>query len=402
MKVMQVHNYYHKPGGEDQVFADECAMLEAHDHQVLRYTEHNKTVTRQGKLALGVKAVWNQRRYRELYKLFQRIQPDVVHVHNTLPLISPAIYYAAQALGLPVCQTLHNYRLLCPNALFFRNDKVCEKCLERILAWPGIIFACYRESRPATMVVALINIFHRLMGTWKNKIDAYIALTEFSRKIFIRAGFPKNKIMVKPNFSKCNPPQSGTEDCKVREGALFVGRLSREKGVETLLKAWEKVGNSMPLNIAGDGPLAPYVRNIASEKYGISWLGQKPHQEIYKLMSKAEILVFPSEWYETFGRVAIEAFSQGTPVTASRIGACAEIVDHGRTGLCFKAGNAQDLAKRVVWASKHSDEMLLMGRNARKEYEAKYTPTRNYNMLMEIYEQTIENHARKQYRSNKF
>ena len=399
MKLILVHNYYQQPGGEDQVFASESELLKAHGHQVLHYTVHNDTADFQHKLALGVKAVWNQRRFRELFNLFQKIQPNVVHVHNTLPLISPAIYYAARALRIPVCQTLHNYRLLCPNALFFRNDKVCVKCRDRHIAWPGIIHACYRKSRPATMVVALINIVHRLLGTWKNTIDLYIALTKFSKQIFINAGIEKNKIVVKPNFAENPLSLPGNNDRKAREGALFVGRLSREKGVQTLLKAWEKIGNRMPLKIAGNGPLAPYVEKMVTDNSGITWLGQRPHKEIYRLMATSEILIFPSEWYETFGKVAIEAFSQSTPVIASRIGACAEIVDHGRTGLHFEAGNARDLSERVDWIRRHPHEITRMGYNARTEFEAKYTPEKNYSTLMEVYHQTIENHARKQART---
>jgi hypothetical protein len=179
---MQVHNFYKQPGGEDLVFASECDLLESYGHQVLRYTVHNEVVAMHGKLTLGRKAVWNQTSYRELRRLFQTKKPNLIHVHNTLPLISPAIYHAAQASGIPICQTLHNYRLLCSNATFFRNEKVCEDCMGWFLALPGIRHACYRGSRPATMAVSLMNSFHRLIGTWKNKIDVYIALSEFSKQ----------------------------------------------------------------------------------------------------------------------------------------------------------------------------------------------------------------------------
>lgn len=391
---MQVHNYYQQPGGEDQVFAAESALLEAHGQQVLRYTVHNEAVALQRKLSLARKTVWNQTRYRELRRLFKKKKPNVVHVHNTLPLISPTIYYAAQAAEIPVCQTLHNYRLLCPNALFFRDDTVCEDCMGWFLAWPGVRHACYRGSGPATMVVSFMNFFHRLMGTWKNKVDVYIALSEFSKQKFIQAGFSEKKIVVKPNFVEIDSNMSVSEEGKKREGSLFVGRLSREKGVETLLKAWNIVGNSMPLKIVGDGPLAPAVQKTTSGKYNISWLGQRPIQEVYKLMAKAEVLVFPSEWYEGMPRTIIEGFAQGTPLISSRLGAMAEMIEHGRTGLLFDPGNAQNLANKILWANEHPDEMASMGRNARSEYYAKYTSEKNYNMLMKIYEQAIENHAR--------
>jgi glycosyltransferase involved in cell wall biosynthesis len=394
LRVIIIHNQYQRPGGEDKVCAAETTLLEANGHQVLRYTVHNETVKLHGKFALALKTIWNQTHYQELRRLFQRKKPNLVHVHNTLPLISPAVYHAAQSEGIVVCLTLHNYRLLCPNALFFRNDMVCEDCIGRFLAWPGIRNACYRRSRPTTIVVSFMNSFHRLLGTWKNKIDVYIALTEFSKQKFIQAGFPKNKIVVKPNFVENGSYFFGTELAKKRVGALFVGRLSREKGIETLLKAWKIIGRSFPLKIIGDGPLASFVRNTVSARDGIFLLGQRPILEVYDLMAKASILVFPSECYETFGRVAMESFSQGTPVISSNIGAMAEMINHGHTGLHFETGNFQDLADKVLWANEHPNEMERMGRNARREYEAKYTPERNYQMLMSIYELAAKNQGR--------
>lgn len=393
-RVIQVHNQYKEPGGEDQVFAAESGLLTSHGHQVIQYTVRNDSVFSQGKFALAVKTVWNHARYQELRRIFIKRRPNVVHVHNTLPLISPAIYYAAKASKTPICLTLHNYRLLCPNALFLRNDVVCEDCMRRFIAWPGVRHSCYRGYRPATMVVFLVNFLHRIAGTWKHKIDVYIALSEFSRHKFIQGGLPKNKIIVKPNFVENCSYSLGLEGDSLRNGALFVGRLSREKGVITLLKAWKIVGNSVPLKIVGDGPLAPFVGKTASDMYAISWLGQRPIQEVYKLMAEAVILIFPSMWYETFGRVAVEAFSRGTPVITSCIGACAEIVEHGLTGLHFEPGNALDLAAKVLWAIENPIEIERMGRQARREYEAKYTPERNYKMIMNIYKLAARNHDR--------
>jgi glycosyltransferase involved in cell wall biosynthesis len=227
-------------------------------------------------------------------------------------------------------------------------------------------------------------------------IDIYIALTEFSKQKFIQAGFPQKKILIKPNFVDRKPCYLDSYLTKKRNGALFVGRISQEKGVTTLLKAWGMIGDSLPLKIVGDGPLKHVVQSAALCTHNICWLGQQTIKEVYTLMAKAEILVFPSEWYETFGRVAIEAFAHGTPVIASRIGAIAEIVAHHRTGLLFEPGNARDLSEKVQWAKEHPAEMSRMGRNARAEYEAKYTPEKNYHMLMAIYEQAIENHRRRQ------
>ena len=398
---MQVHNFYKQPGGEDLVFASECDLLEFYGHQVLRYTVHNEVVAMHGKLTLGRKAVWNQTSYRELRRLFQTKKPNLIHVHNTLPLISPAIYHAAQASGIPICQTLHNYRLLCSNATFFRNEKVCEDCMGWFLALPGIRHACYRGSRPATMAVSLMNSFHRLIGTWKNKIDVYIALSEFSKQKYIQAGFPKKKIVVKPNFVESTSCLLCHEGGKKREGALFVGRLSQEKGVDTLLKAIKILGNNMPLKIVGSGPLATVVQKTASDEYGISWLGQRPILDVYENMAKAIILIFPSEWYEGMPRTIIEAFAHGTPVISSALGVMAEMVDHGRNGLHFEPNNGRDLAEKVLWANEHPVEMARMGRNARADYENKYTPEMNYTMLIDIYEKTIENHIKQQSRDKR-
>jgi glycosyltransferase involved in cell wall biosynthesis len=248
------------------------------------------------------------------------------------------------------------------------------------------------------MVISFMNFFHRLMGTWKNKVDVYIALSEFSKQKFIQAGLSEKKIVVKPNFVDCVSNKSVLEEGERKGGSLFVGRLSREKGIETLLKAWKIIGNIMPLKIVGDGPLAPAVQKAASENYGISWLGQRPIQEVYKLMAKAELLVFPSECYEGMPRTIIEGFAQETPLISSRLGAMAEMIEHGRTGLLFDPGNAQNLANKILWANEHPHVMASMARNASSEYYAKYTSEKNYYMLMNIYEQAIENQARKQQR----
>ena len=232
MKILQVHNYYQQPGGEDLVFEAESDLLESYGQQVLRNTVHNETVAQHGKFALFRKTVWNQTIYRELLRLFKKKRPEILHVHNTLPLISPAIYYAAQTARIPICQTLHNYRPLCPNALFFWNHKVCEDCIGRLLALSGIRKACYRESRPATIAVALMNSFHSLMGTWKIRVDVYVAQTEFSKKKFIQAGFPKNKIVVKPHFVESIPCFIGSERVKQERGRCSWGVFHGKRGLK--------------------------------------------------------------------------------------------------------------------------------------------------------------------------
>jgi glycosyltransferase involved in cell wall biosynthesis len=386
MKVLAVHNRYQRPGGEDQVFVDETALLETRNHRVLRYEVHNDQVKQVNRLTLAKDTVWNTSAYRELGVLIRRERPDVVHFHNTLPLVSPAGYYAARAEGVPVIQTLHNYRLLCPVALFFRDGRVCEDCMGKAVPWPGVVHRCYRGSRAASGVIATMLTVHRALRTWTEMVDVYVALTEFARNKFIEGGLPAGKIVVKPNFVAPDPGRG--------QGgggyALFVGRLAPEKGTETMLAAWDRLGTRIPLKIVGDGPLRDRVVEAAARRSNLEWLGHRPKADVHALMGKADMLVFPSQWYETFGRVAAEAFATGTPVIAANIGAVAELVEHGRTGLKFRPGDPEDLVTQVEWALSHSAELRNMREEVRAEFEAKYTAERNYQALMEIYEAALE------------
>ena len=381
MKILAVHNRYQRPGGEDEVFADETALLQAKNHVVVRCEVHNDRVEHMNRLALAKDTVWNASAYRELGALIRRERPDVAHFHNTLPLVSPAGYYAARAEGVPVIQTLHNYRLLCPVALFFRDGRVCEDCMGKAVPWPGVFHACYRGSRAASGTIATMLTLHRAMRTYARVVDVYVALTEFARSKFIEGGLPAGKILVKPNFVSPDPgPGHGGGGY-----ALFVGRLAPEKGTGTMLAAWDRLGTGFPLKIVGDGPLRDRVARAAAGRSNVEWLGHRPVAEVHALMKRADMLVFPSEWYETFGRVAAEAFAAGTPVVAAAIGAVAELVEHGRTGLLFRPGDQEDLAAKVGWALSHPAELRGMREEARAEFEAKYTAERNYLTLMEIY-----------------
>lgn len=385
MKILMAHNFYQQPGGEDRSFIAEMALLETYNHNVIRYTLHNDQICSMKPLTLIQSVFWNPQVYRELRLLIRQERPSVAHFQNTFPLISPSAYFAAKAEGVPVLQTLRNYRLLCPNALLFREGRVCEDCLGRFVPWPGVVRRCYRRSVAASGAVAAMLTLHRALGTWSRMVDVYIALTEFARQKFIEAGFPAEKIVVKPNFVYPDPG--------VGEGkggyALFVGRLSPEKGVSTLLAAWELLDGMVPLKIAGDGPMAEQVAEAARRVPGVEWVGRKNIEDVYTLMGEASLVLVPSEWYETFGRVVIEAFAKGTPVLVSAIGALAELVDPGRTGLHFRSGDPEDLAAKVEWAWTHSRQLAEMRREARAEYEAKYTAEKNYEMLMDIYQLAI-------------
>ena len=387
MRILAVHNYYQQPGGEEQIFNTEATLLESYGHEVVRYTLNNDQIPEMNAIALAKNTLWNSTVYQELRSLIRQEKPQVAHFHNTFPLVSPAAYYAARDEGVAVVQTLHNYRLLCPNALFFREGRVCEDCLGKSIPMPGVMHGCYRGSRSASAVVAATMSLHSFLGTWQRAVDVFIVYSQFAMNKFIQGGLPPEKVMFKTNFLYPAPD--------IGEGnggyALFVGRLSVEKGLGVMLDAWRQLRGKIPLKIMGDGPMSGLVTAAMQEMPEIEWLGRRSLEEVYEVVGKAAFLVFPSEWYETFGRVAIEAFARGTPVVASRIGAIAELVDHERTGMLFHPSDSADLATQVEWLLSHPQELSQMRQEARSQFEAKYTAADNCKRLMEIYQTAISN-----------
>jgi glycosyltransferase involved in cell wall biosynthesis len=381
MKILLCHNFYQQYGGEDQVFNTETDLLKTRGHQVLHYTVHNQAVNTMHPLALGKVTIWNHQIYRELRALLHQEKPQVVHFHNTFPLISPAAYYAAYKEDIPVIQSLHNYRLLCPNAQFLRAGQVCEDCLPHFIPWPGIVHACYRRNRAATTVVATMLVVHRVWHTWQKMVDTYVVPTEFARRKFIEGGLPASKIFVKPNFVYPDPGVGGGSG----RYALFVGRLSPEKGLDTLLAAWSHLNTKIELKIVGDGPLAEQVVAATRRLSSVEWLGQLSHQQVLALMKEAYILLFPSVWYEGLPLVIIEAYAVGLPVVASNLGAMSSLVDPGRTGLHFQANNAEDLATQVQWALEHPAELSQMRQAARQEFQENYSADQTYQRLIDLY-----------------
>ncbi len=383
MRILLVHNRYRQRGGEDAVFNAESALLRERGHEVLEFLKDN--LDAEAGFHLAVNAIWSRNSRKEVERLVRKSRPNVVHFHNTQPRISPAAYYAVRAHGVPVVQTLHNFRLMCPSATFFRDGKVCEDCLGKVLAWPGVLHACYRDSRAASATVAANLAFHRALGTWPNLVDRSIVLTNFAKAKFVEGGLPEERIVIKPNFARDRRCTDSTMT-SARKGALYVGRLSVEKGLTTLTQAWGKL--ALPLQIIGDGPLFKLV--CESSPPWVRTLGQRSADEVAVAMRQASFLVMPSEWYEGFALVLAESFCQSLPVIASRLGAMAEIVEDGVTGLHFTPGDSDDLAAKVRWAAEHPDEMLRMGESARQIYEEKYSPEANYPQLMAIYEEAIE------------
>lgn len=401
MRILLIHNRYQQPGGEDVVFEAERSLLEQMAHVVTTFVEDNAGLNGMSALKVAVDAIWSREACTKIRRLFEKSKPDVVHFHNTFLRISPAAYDICKQARIPVVQTLHNFRLLCPAATFFRNQSVCEDCLGRIIPWPGILHGCWRGKSRTAAVAAMLTV-HRLLKTWHEDVDIYISLTEFARKKFIEGGLPAERIFVKPNFVMTDPLVVGNDRKSTYDGsgttpyALFVGRLSPEKGVRTFLLAWRSL-KGIPLKVVGDGPLLNEVK-ASIKKEGlenVEVLGRLSREGVFSVMRKSQALVFPSEWYEGFPVTIAEANACAVPVIASRLGAMEEIVDDGRTGLLFEPGSHEDLAAKIRWAWDHPIEMAQMGRNARREYELKYTPERNYEMLMDIYQRAIENHRRR-------
>jgi glycosyltransferase involved in cell wall biosynthesis len=439
MKIIQVHNYYQQAGGEDAVVAAELSLLRDRGHEVVTYYKDNEALGA-GLWALvtaSLQTLWNWETYREFRKLLQCEKPDVVHCHNTFPLISPSIYWACAKEKLPVVQTLHNYRMLCLNAFLFRqgkavscgplavsnekaksqklsaNGSICELCVSKSFKWPGVKYGCYRDSKAGSLVVALMLFVHKLLGTWTKKVTAYIALTEFQKQKMIEGGLPREKVFIKPNFlqrSEIRGQRSeGDNDLnpnnlnpKTGEAAapycLFVGRLSPEKGCDVLIRAWALFQASLTPNaecpmpsllIVGDGPERDSLEKLTSDLgslASVNFLGKQPKEEVLSLMQQAEFLVLPSVWYEGFPMTIVESFSNGLPVVASNIGSMNSVIESEQNGLKFEAGDPDSLADKLTRTFANLDQMLQMGEQARRDFEENYSATANYKQLADIYQ----------------
>jgi glycosyltransferase involved in cell wall biosynthesis len=391
VKIVIVHNAYQLRGGEDRVYETERDLLRAHGHEIIEYHRSNREIEQYSlfdRVMLGPRTVWSAASKREFADLLGRVKPDLVHIHNTFVVISPSIYSACREQGVPVVQTLHNYRMLCPAGASFRDGKVCHDC-DTHLAY-GVLRGCHRNSRTGTAAVAAMLAWHRFAGTYSTQVDRYIALSEFARSRFLAGGFEPDKVVVKPN---CVYPDPG-ERSGDGSYALFVGRLGTEKGVKTLLAAWRKLGKDVPLVVAGTGTLENEVRDATAGMPAVKYLGEIPSGELFEVMKRARFAVLPSICYENFPVTAVEAYACGVPVVASDLGAMKEIVIHGRTGLLFRPGDADDLAAKVSFAWTNSGYLAGLGRSARQEYELKYTSERNHAALVEIYRSVLPKCAR--------
>jgi glycosyltransferase involved in cell wall biosynthesis len=380
LRIWVIHSAYQQRGGEDSVMEAEVALLREHGHQVETWVRHNDDVKNMSRLSLAAQTLWSSGTTGRVASFVREFRPDVIHVHNTLPLVSPSVFWAADRAGVPIVQTLHNFRLMCPQATFLRDGRVCEDCLGRALPWPAIQHRCYRDSAVQTAAVACTMSLHRAIGTWRQKVTRYIALNAFCRDKFVAGGLPPERIDIKPNFvdRMQSPVWHG------RHGGLYVGRLSVEKGVPTLLEMM-RLNPQHGVQVIGGGPLEDQVRAVA----GAQWLGPQSLDEVMERLSRAAFLVLPSACYEGFPRTLVEAFACGVPVIASRHGSLAELVEHGRTGLLVDPSEPRALAQAVRWAQENPDAMLQMGRQAHETYLAQYTPERNLRQLESSYSKAI-------------
>lgn len=389
--VLMTHNYYRSasPSGENASFDDELSLLRSGGHTVHTYTRHNDKISTgslQSRISLVCDTISSPRTVLEVRQLLATQPVDLVHVQNTFPLLSPSIFSICRESGIPVVASLRNFRLLCPAASLYRDNHVCEDCLGRAFPWPALLHRCYRNSAAQTAVIAASNFTHQTRGTWRNSVTLFLAPSDFVRRKFISAGFPAEKIRVKPNFVHPDPgPRSGPGSF-----ALFIGRLSLEKGISTLLDAWERLPH-IPLRIIGDGPLASVVQRRLASPFlqHVRCLGALPRAAVHEALGDTRFIVIPSVVYETFGRVAIEAFAHGVPVLASNLGALPEIVSDGHTGMLFPPAGINDLVATAASAWQHHAELARMGRAARAEFESRYTVAANYRRLLEIYSEAL-------------
>lgn len=388
-KVLIVHERYASPGGEDAAVATDLELLRAKGHIVTSWFEENAPLAVRSRFELAPLAwrtTWSRSSYDHMRHLIREERPDLVHFHNTLPLISPSAIHAARDAGAAVVLTLHNYRLLCPAGTFLRKGAICEDCVSKSLL-QSVIHGCYRGSRVQTGAVALMLAVHRRAGTWAGKVDAYIALTGFMREKMIEGGLPGPRIHVRPNTTVLErlPSNAGGNPY-----ALFLGRLSPEKGLICLLEA-SRMLDGVRIRIAGAGPMEEIVRRAASASGGsIEFLGHLDRASATRVLADATLLLFPSTWYEGFPMTIAEAFAQGVPVAASRVGAIPGIVRDGIEGILFEPGDPAALAGGVRRITNDAQLRERMSRAARTAYETTYSMERSYARLRSIYEAALE------------
>ena len=379
-----LHNRYEIRGGEDESTDAECSLLRDVGYEVELLECNNSIIGNEMTLtSAAMTTLWSKQWYRRVDEAMAAKRYDVLHVQNFFPLISPSVYYAAAKHRVPVVQSIRNYRLICPAASLFREGKYCTDCVDSVLKLPAIRHACYRGSKAGTGVLAGMIALHTMFGTWRTKVNTYVAISQFVRDRLIEGGFPAEKITVKPNFAQLNgdvDPSMGTKDF-----ILYVGRITREKGADLLLEAYRRSGTNLPLKIIGAGDL--HIPRELAER--VILMGKLPLAQVYAQMREALCVVMPGAWPEPFGRVAVEAFANGAAVIASDIAGCSEIIEHERTGWLFPPGDMVALASLISRLSARRQDVLAMGATARLVWAERYSPQANVGFLTDIYDKAV-------------
>lgn len=379
--VLLVHNYYQIPGGEDTVVANEKAMMEEHGHKVILYSRQNselKSFSVVKKLLIPFLTIFNLKTYKDIRRIIKDEKVEIVHVHNTLTLVSPSVYYAAVSMKIPVVQTIHNFRLLCPGATFYRDGHICEDCVVKGVGC-AIQHKCYRNSAIQTLVCVMGTWFHRWMGIY-GKLN-YICLTEFNkRKLLGLKQIQPEQVFVKPNFAQ-SQAESIVPYSERKKQFAFVGRLDRVKGVDFLLKVWKQMGTEAPkLVICGTGPMQNWCENYIAENQlcMVEYKGFVQNEEAKKIIAQSQALILPTQWYEGFPMTIVEAYSVGTPVIGPRIGNVADVIVEGSTGYLYEPNDCDSLMHTF------SQDFSLTDR-IQEKFEKLYSKNTNYGLLHEIY-----------------
>lgn len=388
LTVLAVHNRYKLAGGEDAVFANEVAMLKKNGHKVIEYTRDNKEIDSFGffrKLYLPFASIFSRKTYKDVKRIIKKEGVDIVHIHNTTTLISPSVFRAARKCGVPAVQTLHNFRMVCPNGILCREAGICERCVEAGGYSPAIKLGCYRDSKIQTLILSTVMRLHTFFGTYRRAY--YIALTDFNKEKLLSADkkqkkFSPDRIFVKPNFRVSDKTPSLTNRNPV---IVYAARLDENKGIKILLDSWREI-KDFELVVCGEGPLADWCREFIEENSitNVNLHGHVNNSEVVELLSESSALILPTQWYEGFPVSIVEAFACATPVLASDIGNPSNIITEGVTGFKFDPKNP----KSIIDAVKRLKGSCLY-KNCRDVYEEKYTETANYRELLSIYEEII-------------
>jgi glycosyltransferase involved in cell wall biosynthesis len=392
MKVLQVHNRYRSatPSGENQVVDQEGAALAAAGHEVMRFEKSSDEIANWSmakKASLPARIVWSRESHRDLAAALRASRPDVVHVHNTFPLLSHAVLYACHEAGIPVVATIHNYRLACASGDFFRHGGVCHACA-RGLPIAGALRGCYRGSRTASLPVAVAISAHR--PAWKSLVSAYVFISASQRDLLAGLGLAKERVFVAHNLI----PRRSAPDVPREPVVFYAGRLDEAKGLRLLMAAWDRYRSraadpGLRLVIAGTGLLEGEVGRWASTRPSVEMVGQVDNVRCADLMSRARAVVVPSVWEETFGLVAVEAMALGVPPIAARHGSFVELISPGVDGVLFEPGNPDALGLAIADVEAEPERYERYGIHARQAYEQRFNPEHSLERLLEIYQFAI-------------